>query len=68
MLFHSNLLFPEKDEESRESFEDITSNSLILITSKTRVISCKQEGKHCFYHFSTCEGVNDSCQGWLFVP
>jgi hypothetical protein len=63
--FIRNRLFPKENKEERESIEEIIANSLTLITSKTRLISCKQEGKHFFYHLYTCDGVNEYFQGLL---
>jgi hypothetical protein len=33
----------EADEEARESIKEVTTHSLTLITSKTRLISCEEE-------------------------
>jgi hypothetical protein len=42
-ILFANHLSPEADEEARESIEEVTTHSLTLITSKTRLISCKEE-------------------------
>jgi hypothetical protein len=43
MVLCSQITYPEADEGARESIEEVTTHSLTLITSKTRLISCKEE-------------------------
>jgi hypothetical protein len=42
-ILFANHLSPEADEEVRGSIEEVTTHSLTLITSKTMLISCKEE-------------------------
>jgi hypothetical protein len=42
-ILFTNHLSPEVDKEARASIEEVTTHSLNLITSKTRLISCEEE-------------------------